>query len=107
MKNISALWRRLAKKRYEGEVEIRNGRQIRQLTTGYNHPAHPTPFIIGLLKRAGIPTPVFDKMMTPVHTEPEVNALSIDGNDITDVEPISLVNTNMSDYGTVNQPASL
>ena len=58
-KNKTAMWRRLAKK---GEGGQRNGRKIKAMMTGMQK-AWAHPILIWLMKRGGIATPVFDKMM--------------------------------------------
>ena len=84
MRNKMALWRRMAKKTYEGTREIRNGRSIAAQLRGFNHKPMMLPIHLFLMKSAGIPTPEFDKMLeasyngtdevTDISPEEETNA---------------------------------
>lgn len=62
-KGKMGFWRRLAKKRYDGTTEIRNGRHLRNAIVDMGGTAYPTQQAISLLKRAGIPILKFDEMM--------------------------------------------
>ena len=66
MENKPALWRRTAKKEYDGTTEIRNGRKLRNETHSSNQ-KFPSFLTIELMKRAGISTPVFDSAMRHVY----------------------------------------
>lgn len=78
MKNKTKQWRRLARKRYEGTTEIRNGRQIRNIMARMGEmKAMLLPIHKGLFDRAGISTPVLDasrNVCYDVPSEPEVTA---------------------------------
>lgn len=58
----TAMWRRLAKKTYEGTNEIRNGRKIKSQIIDFGALKYPHLLVISLLKRANISTPKFDEM---------------------------------------------
>lgn len=66
MKNKTKLWRRIAKKRFDGSTEIRNGRVVRNMMARMGTmkammlPIHKT-----LFDRAGISTPVLDNLRQP------------------------------------------
>lgn len=77
------LWRKMATKGY--------GRQLRNALNGRNHDTKPTDPIIFLLKKAGIPTPNFDKVMMELYTrsqELKAKAVIESESNIIDVEPI-------------------
>jgi len=69
MKNKPALWRSLAKKRYEGGHEIRDGRQIRnimmQMEIGKKHAA--SNIIVNMMKKGGFYMTPVDKVMPIEH----------------------------------------
>lgn len=95
MKNKTALWRKMAKKHHDGTLEIRTGRRLRDALNGVNHQAFPHEIVIGLMKRAEIATPVFDKNMAAMHNQPQLteeslNTLSIGNGAVVDAEVIQV-----------------
>lgn len=63
----TAMWRRLAKKTYEGSTEIRNGRHIRNQIIDFGKLKYPHQLVISLLKSGGISTPKFDEMQSRLY----------------------------------------
>lgn len=61
-KGKMGFWRRLAKKRYDGTTEARNGRLLRNIVMKMRGPEYPTRQVISLLKRTGVSTQKFDEM---------------------------------------------
>lgn len=72
MKNKQKLWRRMAQKsRNDSGDLVRNGRALRQLTTGFNiNAVRTTPILTALFERAGI---IATKPIEVQQTEESVN----------------------------------
>jgi len=62
MKNKLKFWRRMTIKQYDGTVEIRTGRRLRDVMRDMNQQKIMSPIHTHLFRTAGIRTPVFDNL---------------------------------------------
>jgi hypothetical protein len=72
-------WRAMAVKGY--------GRKLRNAMGGANHEASPTLPIIEMLKRAGIETPSFDKVMADLYTKKQSDVSHVEDVEFTEGVP--------------------
>ena len=92
MKNKNKFWHRMAKKSFDGTVEIRNGRKIRDMMRNSNGKGGILPIHLFLFRSAGITTPIFDKVYADLYNiNNGVAKESVDSN-IEDAEIIKLDN---------------